>query len=548
MKDSLVIGVDFGTDSARAAIVNARTGNIEGEGRSEFARWKDKKYCIPEKGQFRQHPLDYIESLSKAVSNALANAGAGSNRYIKSICIDSTGSTPAPMDDKGHILALLPEFRDNPNAMFSLWKDHSATKEAREFNNAAIKRETDDFLKYQGYYSSEWFWAKILRAVEVDQGIRRAAYTWIEECEWLPAILCGEIDPDNLYRSACAAGHKALWHSSFGGLPSRDFLASLDPYLGIIYDHYNTIPQTPDKAIGRVCSEWAEKWDISTDVIVAGSQFDAHAGAVGAGIRPGVLVKVIGTSSVDMLVEKAENIKDMDFKEYFGQAENSILPGYVGIEAGQAAFGDIFAWYKDNILLWPSRVLGAPREAKSIAEKLLPKLEEHCLRETGKIPKLVSLDWFNGRRYPRTNDRLKSAIIGLDLSTDAVEVYRSLVVGTIFGSKRIVNTFQESGIRLESLIAVGGVAQKSPFIMQTMADVLDKTIQVSNAEKACAKGSAMYAAVAAGLFQEIGQAQEKLGYGIQKEYRPRKDMVISYGALYKDYLSLGDYVEAHTLG
>ncbi len=542
MNDALVIGVDFGTDSARAILVDALTGDTQAEASAEYPRWRDGLYCRPEANEFRQHPRDYIEALENVVNRALSNAGPGSRRCLRAICIDSTGSTPGPIDKEGKALALLPGFEHDPNAMFYLWKDYTATEEAREINEAAARWGVPDFLRFQGYYSSEWFWAKILHAVRVSPLLRDSAYTWIEECEWLPSILRGKIDVRNVYRSACAAGHKALWHSSFGGLPSRSFFQSIDPYLATIQERYSTVPGTPNLPIGTLCAEWADKWGVSSNVVIAGSQFDAHAGAVGAGIRPGYLVKVIGTSSVDLAVEEARRITKNQTKEYFGQAEDSILPGYMGIEAGQAAFGDVFAWLK-RILLWPHRTFGDQAEAAMMESSLLEKLDIFCMRDQFVLPSVLSLDWFNGRRYPFINSHVKAAIMGLGLSTDAVDIYRSLVSGTAFGARRILDCLLASGVIVNGIIAVGGVARKSPFIMQTMASVLNRTIAVSDTDQACAKGSAMYAAVASGVLPSIAEAQERLADGIQKEYRPDPEMARAYSGLFQDYLSLGDFVE-----
>ncbi len=522
--------------------MNARTGGMEGEAIAEYPRWKDKLYCHPEANEFRQHPRDYLEALDAVVRDALSSAGSSSVRHVKSICLDSTGSTPGPVDEKGRALALLPEFEDDLNAMFFLWKDHASTKEAQEINEAASRWEGPDYLRFQGYYSSEWFWAKILHAARLSEKVMHSARTWIELCEWLPGILRGTDSATNMYRSACAAGHKALWHRSFGGLPPRRFFESIDPYLAVIHDSYATPPRTPDVPIGTLCTEWAEKWNLSSDVVIAGSQFDAHAGAVGAGIRPGVLVKVMGTSSVDLAVEDAEKLSTTGTKEYFGQAEDSILPGYVGIEAGQAAFGDVFAWLK-GILLWAERASGQKTQTESLENGLLPMLEEKCVSQPFTPPVAISLDWFNGRRYPFTGSQLKSAIVGLDLSTDVIDIYRSLVAGAAFGARRILNGFLDSGIVVDAITALGGVARKSPFIMQTMADVLNRRIAVLDTDQVCAKGCAMYAAVAARVLPNITVAQEVFASKAQKEYQPNANASGVYSELYRRYLSLGAFVE-----
>jgi L-ribulokinase len=543
-QDSLVIGIDFGTDSARALVVDAATGRTLGEGRSAFARWKNGDFCDPAEGRFRQHPLDYLEGLRSSVEAALDDSGPSARRHVAGICVDSTGSTPAPVDSSGRVLSTLPEFSGNPAAMFWLWKDHTAVAEAAEINAAAAAWSGPDYLTYQGRYSSEWFWAKILRAVRDDPRLGQAAWTWIEECEWLPSVLCGGVDVSRTYRSACAAGHKALWHSSFGGLPGRDFLASIDPRLALVRDRYTTVPRTPDIPVGRLCAEWAEAWGLSSGVVVAGSQFDAHSGAVGAGIGPGVLVKVIGTSAVDLLVARPGNIAAGDTKDFFGMAENSILPGYVGIEAGQAAFGDAYAWFRDNVLLWATREFAGEAAAESMEEAILPRLEELCLRESPGTSTPVCLDWFNGRRYPRVDDGVRSAVAGLSLGTGAVDLYRSIVLSTAFGSRRILESYGRFGIGIDRIVAVGGVARKSPFVIQTLADVTGKRIGVSASDNACARGAAMYAAVASGLCPDIAEAQARLAEPILRTHEPRLDLAPVYGRLYRDYLALGGFVDS----
>ena len=529
----LVMGIDFGTDSVRVILVDAKNGDIAGKGIANYRRWADQLYCQASENRFRQHPADYLESLDKAAQLAFSQAGNKSGRFLESVCVDSTGSTPAPVDRSGRPLALLPEFSDNPNAMFFLWKDHTASAEAAEFNSHAASWPGEDYLRYQGLYSSEWFWAKILKAVRSDKKVREAAWNWIEECEWITAELCGGMV--NFPRSATAAGHKALWHSSFAGLPARDFLIGLDSYLGAIYDRYRA-PVTPDKAVGLLGRVWRERWQTREGVMVAGSLFDAHAGAVACGVRPGVLVKVIGTSAVDMAVEKPENIKSQDTRKLFGMAENSIIPGYTGIEAGQAAFGDAFKWL-EQIISWQS---GETSENTS-GRNILTSLNSAC--EKRPPPTALALDWFNGRRYPDGNDNVKAGIFNLDLGVDAPGLYQALSLGVVFGAKRILAGMLASGITIREIICAGGVARKSTYTMQLLADVLDMDISVSACDEACAKGAAMYAACAAGLQPSLFAAQEALGDGFLKKYKPNQQFKETYRCLYKKYLAAGYFIE-----
>lgn len=552
MKDNFVIGVDFGTDSVRAIVVDSRNSELIGEDQCYYPRWIEGKYCDPENNQFRQHPLDYIEGLESCVRGAVEKAGRTARKSIKGISVDTTGSTPCPVTQEGTPLALLQEFEENPNAMFHLWKDHTAVQEAEEINHVASEWDGEDYTRFQGKYSSEWFWAKILHTIRTDVNVKKAAWSWVEHCDWIPAVLTGNTDPLKMYRSACAAGHKALWHSEFDGLPSEKFLKQLDPYLGELREHYGGPPETADARVGMMTPEWAERLRIPAQVIVGGSSFDAHAGAVGAGIEPHVLVKVLGTSTVDMMIEKYENLKGKHLKEICGQAENSIIPGFVGIEAGQAAFGDVYAWFKD-ILVWPvksilssSHVLTEEQKrqvTEEISAKIIPEITKQCQHMPEDETDLIALDWLNGRRYPSVNEHVKGAISGIHLGTKAPNIYKALVLATAFGSRRILESFLAEGFTIDHIIAVGGIAQKSPFVMQILTNVLNRPISISASTQACARGAAMYAAVAAGLYDTLRDAQSAMCEGFSSVYTPKEKHVEKYNALYKKYCQLGDFVE-----
>lgn len=554
MSDRLVAGVDFGSDSARAIVVNTRTGEVLGEGQCFYSRWMDGKYCDPDKSQYRQHPLDYIEALETCVKDAINEAGSDIGKHIKGIAVDTTGSTPCPVNREGVPLALLEGFKENPNAMFHLWKDHTAVKEAEEINRVLSDWKGEDYTRFQGIYSSEWFWAKILHTTRIDSRVKKEAWSWVEHCEWLPALLTGITDPQKAYRSACAAGHKALWHSEFGGLPDPECLSALDPYLGELGKRYGGPPKTADCCVGIILPEWAERLGISPRAVVGGSTFDAHSGAIGAGISPNTLVKVVGTSTVDMMIENYDRLKGKQIKEICGQAENSIIPGYIGIEAGQAAFGDVYAWFK-KIMMWPvknilasSALLSEELKMKLIQElssRIIPEIE-NCQDICEEDMDLIALDWFNGRRYPGINEHVKSAVVGLRLGTEAPQVYRTLVLATAFGSKRILEGFLSAGLTIDRIIAVGGIARKSPFVMQLLADVLERPIMVSDSKQACAKGAAMYAAVAAGIFGTLQEAQDSMCDGFMSVHNPIKENVRKYGMLYKKYIELGTFMEQQT--
>ncbi|MDD4636323.1 MAG: ribulokinase, partial [Bacteroidales bacterium] len=346
MKDQIVIGLDYGSDSARALIVNANTGSVLASSVKYYPRWTEGKYCDPVINQYRQHPQDYIDVLEATVKDALAQCPAGTAENVVGIAFDTTGSTPAFTDETGTPLAMLPEFAENPNAMFVLWKDHTAIKEAAEVNDLCAKWEIDYTAYEGGIYSSEWFWAKALHVLRQDKAVREKAYSIIEYCEWLPALITGVTKSSDVVRSRCACGHKAMWHEKWGGLPSEKFLTTLDPLLAGYRDRLFEKTETADKPVGTLSKEWADRLGLSTKVVVAGGAFDCHMGAVGAAVSPHSFVRVIGTSTCDIMVASYEEIGDNLIKGICGQVDGSVIPGMVGLEAGQSGFGDIYAWFK----------------------------------------------------------------------------------------------------------------------------------------------------------------------------------------------------------
>ena len=547
MAESYVIGVDFGSDSVRALVVNTETGENIGQGVAYYPRWKAGLYQHPELSIFRQHPLDYLESLEQCIKGALTDFTEEQKNHIIGIGVDTTGSTPVPVDRNGTPLALLHEFSENENAMFFLWKDHAAAAEADEINNLFRNNSENDYTKYQGDYSAEWYWAKILYAVRHDPSIREAAYTWEEHCDWITGVLCGETRPDKIYHSACAAGHKALWHSEWNGLPAAPVLEKLDPYLVLVRERYGNAPQPSTVKVGTLSKEWAEKLGLSEKIIISGSSFDAHAGAVGAGIAEKTFVCTMGTSCVDMFVEKEENLKGKNIQMYCGQAENSILSGYVGVETGQAAFGDIFAWFK-RLLEWPVAQMSEDEKSES-SKELLGKIEDQVLvmlqkkaEELPEEPFPIALDWFNGRRYPNTDDFQRSAITGLSLGMDAPSLYRGLVFGAVCGLYRLIESFEKQGIDIEKVIAVGGISKKSPYVMQMLSDLSDREICILDSDQTCAQGAAMYAAVASGIYKDLEMAAGHIAAKCIKVYKPNSRKKEWYRKHYYEYLKLAEAV------
>lgn len=543
MNNKYTIGIDFGTDSVRALIVDTQNGKSLGSSVAYYPRWKEGKYCKPTDSQFRQHPLDYLECLEAAVKGALSQSGSEVAANVVGISVDTTGSTPVAVDESGTPLALLPEFAENPNGMFILWKDHTGNAEAEEINNLAHSWSID-FTKYVGgIYSSEWFWAKILRTMRVDEQVREKAFSWVEHCDWISAELTGNTNPPALKRSRCAAGHKAMWHQDFDGLPSEEFLTKLDPLLSGLRERLFSETYTSDEVMGTLSTSWAEKLGLSEEVIISVGAFDAHMGGVGAEIEPYSLVKVMGTSTCDMLVAPTEEVGHLLIKGICGQVDGSILPGMLGMEAGQSAFGDVYAWFQ-KLILGPVHELISDQETK---EKLANELIPHLSEKASKIPltenDTVALDWLNGRRTPDANHTLKGAISGLNLGSDASTVFKALVEATAFGSKAIVDRFIEEGVPINQVIAIGGVANKSSFVMQTLADVLNMPIKVAASDQACALGAAMFASTAAGVYKNVEDAQKAMGSGFDAAYFPNPERTIIYNTLYAKYQALGEFIE-----
>jgi L-ribulokinase len=543
-KDCFVIGIDYGTDSVRSVIINASTGEEITSSVFLYPRWKDGLYCDTGKQQFRQHPLDYVEGLEQTIKDCLKKAGASVAENIKAISVDTTGSTPVATDETGTPLALFPEFESNPNAMFVLWKDHTSVKEAAQINehNKTFSR---DYLKYVGgIYSSEWFWTKLLHVLRQDDAIRNACYSWVEHCDWIPFLLTGGKHVSSLKRGVCSAGHKALWASEFGGLPPDEFFSSLDPLLAGFTQRLFTNTYTADRPAGTLSQQWAERLGLSTGVVIGIGAFDAHMGAVGGQIEPYYLSKVMGTSTCDMLVAPADDMNGKLVRGICGQVDGSIIPGMIGLEAGQSAFGDAYAWFK-NILAWPLRNLVNEPSGKidETVDKIISELSKQASELSLTENSELAMDWMNGRRTPDANQLLKGGFTGLTLGTDAPRMFRALVEATCFGAKKIVDRFNDEGIPVKGLIGLGGVAKRSPFIMQMMADVMKMPMRIHRSEQTCAAGAAMFAATAAGIYRKVEDAMAAMGSGFDAEYFPDPNKISIYAKRYRQYSDLGDFIE-----
>ena len=520
------IGLDFGSDSVRAVLVT-ETGEMLATFVHNYARWAEGRYCDAAHNKFRQHPLDYLEGTEAVIRGVLVGQDASA---VKGIAIDTTGSTPCAVDAEGTPLALKPEFSEDPDAMFLLWKDHSSEAEAARINEVAAAWDGIDYRMYEGgIYSVEWFWSKLLHVLRQNEKVRNAAASFVEHCDWISAELTGETRPERIVRSRCAAGHKAMWHASWGGLPPEEFLTAVDPLLAGWRSRLYTETQTAEKPVGKLSAKWAEKLGLSTDVVIGGSAFDCHFGAVGAQIDASTLVKVMGTSTCDILV--APGVEKC-VRGICGQVDGSVIPGMIGLEAGQSAFGDVYAWFK-RLLEYGGKV--------SIAE-----LEKDAALVPPGAGGIHALDWFNGRRTPDADNMLRGAIFGLNLGSTAPMVYRALVESTVFGARAIVERFREEGIPVNSVVAIGGISRKSPMVMQMCADVLNMPVKVAKSDQACALGGAMFAAVASGVYPDTAAAMAAMGSGFDMEYIPNPETAAIYETLYKRYCLAGKMFEEET--
>ncbi|MBS1973064.1 MAG: ribulokinase, partial [Bacteroidetes bacterium] len=495
--------------------------------------------------------LDYVEGLEATIKKCLQQAGDTVSKNIKAISVDTTGSTPVAVDANGTPLALHAGFEQNPNAMFVLWKDHTAIKEAAEINAHAEKFETNYLQFVGGVYSSEWFWAKLLHILRKDTSVRHACYSWVEHCDWVPFLLTGGKKASDIKRGVCSAGHKALWAAAFGGLPTDDFFSSLDILLKGFTQRLFTQTYTADKAAGKISKEWAERLGLAGDVIIGIGAFDAHMGAVGGQIEPYHLSKVMGTSTCDMLVAPIDEVKGKLVKGICGQVPGSVIPGMMGMEAGQSAFGDAYAWFK-KVIAWPmENILNKPGLADNAPfkkmlddalQEIIPELSKHAAQLHADEQSELAMDWLNGRRTPDANQLLKGAITGLNLGSDAPRIFRAVVESTCFGAKAIVDRFNDEGIAVKGLIGLGGVAKKSPFIMQMMADVMNMPIRIHKSDQTCALGAAMFAATAAGLYKNVEGAMHVIGPGFDTEYYPDKNNVDIYAKRFRKYMQWGGWI------
>ncbi len=531
--EKYAIGVDYGTNSVRALVVEVHTGREVATAVHDYRRGDQGVITDGSNPHVaRQHPLDYHEGLEASVTAALAEArsdAAFSPAQVIGIGVDTTGSTPLPVDAAGVALALKPEFQENPNALAWLWKDHSSMEEAERLTALAARHRPHYLAKSGGTYSSEWFFSKIWHCLNVDRPVFDAAASWVELCDYIPALLVGATRPERILRGVCAAGHKAMFCREWGGLPDADFLAMLDPAMGALRSRLYEEAYPSNVSAGGLCAEWAGKLGLPAGIPVAVGAFDAHHGAVGAGVAIGTLVKIIGTSTCDITVApKAGGASEIP--GVCGIVDGSVLPGYYGIEAGQSAVGDIFNWFVTQVCAGDGRL---HEELTAGASALRPG-------QSG----LLALDWNNGNRTILVDARLTGLLLGQTLQTTRAEIYRALIEATAFGAHTILNRMKEYGVPVERIVCCGGIAEKNPLLMQIYADITGQTMVISRSAQTCALGAALFGAVAAGAaaggYATTEEAQAAMTGVKEVVYRPNPEAQSVYARLYSLYRRLHD--------
>ena len=492
------LGIDYGTNSVRALVVRTRDGAELGTGIVNYPGGTQGVLLDPRDHHLaRQSPADHLFGLEKSVRLALAQAKKTKGfdaRQVIGIGVDTTGSSPIPVDAANTPLALQKKWAGNLAAQCWLWKDHTSVKEAAEITALAARIRPRYLAKCGNTYSSEWFWSKILHCQRTAPAVFKAAYSWVELADWLPSVLAGVTDPKAVKRGVCCAGHKALYSEDWGGLPDKEFLALLDPALADLRDRLYEQAHDATTSAGNLCPEWAQKLGLRAGIPIAIGEMDVHYGAIGSGVREGTLVKIIGTSTCDCGVVSADKTVP-DIPGICGIVKGAILPGYYGLEAGQSAVGDIFKWFIEGVLG------DAKLHARLTAEaaKLKPG-------QSG----LLALDWNNGNRTVLVDPLLTGLTVGTTLYTTKAELYRALIEATAFGARAIIERFKEYGVPIDRVVCAGGIAEKNPLLMQIYADVTGCTMLVAGSSQACALGSAVSAAVLAGAHKDFATAQKKM--------------------------------------
>ncbi len=528
------IGLDYGTNSCRALIVDLSDGNEIASALFDYLSG-ESGVLIDHKDPnlARQNPQDYLDGIASTVTEAISKARENNPSFdpetVVGIGVDTTGSSPLPVNEEGVPLSFLPEFTDNLNAMCWLWKDHTSFIEADQITELAETIRPHYLDKIGGKYSSEWYWSKVLHCKNIDPQLFDASSSFVELCDYIPAVLTGQTNPNEIKRSICAAGHKAMYNDEWGGLPDAEFLSELDPALCKLRNNYSSVPVSSEQSAGGLCEEWAQRLGLEPGIAVAVGAFDAHMGAVGAGVKEGTLVKILGTSTCDIMVQN--NNKDLkDIPGVCGIVDGSVMVDHYGIEAGQSAVGDIFLWFVNN--------LTPEKYGKTVDQKFVG-LEKHAETLKPGESGLLALDWNNGNRTILVDVRLSGLLVGQTLHTTPHEIFRAFIESTAFGALTIINRIEEYGVKVEEVINCGGLAVKSPLLMQIYADVTGRPMKISRSDQTPALGAAIFGAIASGAFDNVSSAQAVMT-GIKKTYEPDSESHSVYQQIYSLYSQAHD--------
>jgi L-ribulokinase len=533
-----VIGLDFGTNSCRSLLVDISTGKEVADHVFAYPSGTDGVILDPsEPNQARQNPADYVLGIEETIKDVIRKGKtvdrAFSPETVIGIGVDTTGSSPMPVDANGQALCFQERFRDNPAAMVWLWKDHTGYKEAAQITQLASDIRPQYLSRIGGTYSSEWWWSKILHCRNVAADVYDAAESWVEICDWIPAVLTGNPAPLDVKRSVCAAGHKALFNPAWNGLPDREFLDNLSPGLGSLREKLYETAYSAEHRAGTLSAQWAEKLGLSPSVAIAVGAFDAHMGAVGAGISPATLVKIIGTSTCDIMIHPCDEPLQ-DIPGVCGIVDGSVMDGYYGIEAGQSGVGDIFLWFVNTLV---------PEKYGRTSEERFDNLEKAAAVLKPGESGLLALDWNNGNRTILVDVRLSGLLLGQTLHTQPHEIYRALLEATGFGALTIIDRIEEYGVSVEEVINCGGLASKNSLMMQIYADITGRPMKISRSAQTPALGAAVFAAVAAGAenggYNSVAAAQRKM-VGIDKTFSPADENHRTYKRLYELYRQMHD--------
>ncbi len=530
--------MDFGTNSCRSLIVDVADGKELASHVYPYPSGKDGVIVnSAEPNLARQNPADYITGIEVAIKKSLLKAKSIRSKFsprdIIGIGVDTTGSSPLPIDAQGQPLCFSKRFKKNPAAMVWLWKDHTGHAEAAQITETARKMRPQYLAKIGGVYSSEWWWSKILRCKNFAPEVFEAAYSWAEICDWIPALLTGSLHPQKMKRGICSAGHKAIFNTSWNGLPDVEFLEALSPGLGALRSRLYDETHTAEQRAGNLSPEWAKRLGLSTNVAVAVGAFDAHMGAVGAGISTGTIVKILGTSTCDVMIWPHDRPLN-DIPGVCGIVDGSVMNGYYGIEAGQSAVGDIFLWFVDNLV---------PESYGKTQEQKFKNLEIAAKKLRPGESGLLALDWNNGNRTILVDARLSGLLVGQTLHTTPPEIYHALIEATAFGALTIIDRIEEYGVTITDVVNCGGLAHKNPLLMQIYADITGRPMKISRSDQTPALGAGIFAAVAAGKsaggYDSVEEARNAIT-GIGKVYLPNKEHHETYKKLYSLYGQLHD--------